>query len=138
MFLSALVFDGVFERFPALRGGAIELGASWVPDLLHRLDRGARLFSKSDPSLAGLALRPSEYIRRQIKFTPFPGEDVGKLIKEAGSDFFMFSSDYPHPEGTEDPIGRFEKTLFDLPEGDRDRFYSKNFEAMLGADSSLS
>ena len=31
-FLTALVFDGVFERFPRLRGGVIELGAGWVPE----------------------------------------------------------------------------------------------------------
>ena len=30
MFLTSLVFDGVFERFPELRGGVIELGAGWV------------------------------------------------------------------------------------------------------------
>jgi predicted TIM-barrel fold metal-dependent hydrolase len=132
MFLSALVFDGVFDRFPSLRGGAIELGASWVPDLLSRLDRGARLFSKTDPSVKALSLAPSEYIRRQFKFTPFPGEDVGRLVKEAGADLFMFSSDYPHPEGTDDPIGRFEKTIGDLTEAEKSRFYSQNFEAMMG------
>ena len=32
-FLTALVFDGVFERFPKLRGGVIELGAGWVPEV---------------------------------------------------------------------------------------------------------
>src|SRR6266480_2835297 len=100
MFLAALVFDGVFDRFPKLRGGAIELGASWVPDLLVRLDRGLRLFSKTDSSIGALSLAPSEYIRRQFKFTPFPGEDVGKLLRETGAELFMFSSDYPHPEGT--------------------------------------
>ena len=131
MFLAALVFDGVFERFPKLRGGAIELGASWVPDLLQRLDRGARLFSKTDPGIRALSLRPSEYIRRQFKFTPFPGEDVGRLVKEAGAELFMFSSDYPHPEGTEDPIGRFEKTIANLTEDEKVRFYSTNFDAMM-------
>jgi uncharacterized protein len=133
MFLSALVFDGVFDRFPALRGGAIELGASWVPDFLQRLDRGARLFGKSDPSIGALRLKPSEYLRRQFKFTPFPGEDVGKFIRDAGAEFFMFSSDYPHPEGTEDPIGRFEKTLVGLTEAEKTPFYSKNFEEMIGS-----
>jgi uncharacterized protein len=133
MFLSALVFDGVFERFPMLRGGAIELGASWVPDFLSRLDRGARLFSKGDPNLGALSLKPSEYLRRQFKFTPFPGEDVGKFIRDAGPELFMFSSDYPHPEGTEDPIGRFEKTLGDLTEAEKVPFYSKNFEDMFGS-----
>jgi len=132
MFLSALVFDGVFDRFPKLRGGAIELGASWVPDFLQRMDRGARIFSKSDPSIGGLSLRPSDFIRRQFKFTPFHGEDVGKLVKDAGAELFMFSSDYPHPEGTEDPIGRFEKTITSLSEEEKNRFYSKNFDAMMG------
>jgi uncharacterized protein len=133
MFLSALVFDGVFDRFPQLRGGAIELGASWVPDFLQRLDRGARLFGKSDPNLGALTLSPSEYLRRQFKFTPFPGEDVGKFIREAGPELFMFSSDYPHPEGTEDPIGRFEKTLAGFTEAEKVPFYSKNFEALIGS-----
>ncbi|HTB78125.1 MAG TPA: amidohydrolase family protein [Polyangiaceae bacterium] len=132
MFLSALIFDGVFERFPELRGGAIELGASWVPDFLQRLDRGAALFSKGDPAIAALSRRPSEYIRGQFKFTPFPGENVGALIKATGSELFMFSSDYPHPEGTNDPIGRFAKTLSGLSEEELRRFYSANFEAMLG------
>lgn len=30
-FLAALVLDGVLERHPGLRGGAIEVGAGWVP-----------------------------------------------------------------------------------------------------------
>ena len=38
-FLAALVLDGVFDRFPKLRGGVIELGAGWVPDFLRRLDQ---------------------------------------------------------------------------------------------------
>jgi predicted TIM-barrel fold metal-dependent hydrolase len=133
MFLSALVFDAVFERFPKLRGAAIELGASWVPDLLHRLDRGARIFAAGDPDIAALSRRPSEYIRSQFKFTPFAGEDVGQLVKDAGPELFMFSSDYPHPEGTTDPIGRFEKTLTGVSEDEKNRFYSGNFEALMGA-----
>ena len=37
-FLSMMLIDGVFERFPKLRGGCIELGAGWVPAMLVRLD----------------------------------------------------------------------------------------------------
>jgi len=29
--LAAMIFDGVLDRFPRLKFGAIELGASWVP-----------------------------------------------------------------------------------------------------------
>jgi predicted TIM-barrel fold metal-dependent hydrolase len=132
MFLSALVFDGVFERFPGLRGGVIELGAGWVPDFLRRLDLAHRAFRKSDPQVAGLTLKPSDYIRRQVRFTPFPGEDVGLMIRDAGPELFLFSSDYPHPEGTTDPIGRFEKTFEGLDEDTKERFYRRNFEEMMG------
>ncbi len=133
MFLTALVFDGVFERFPELRGGVIELGAGWVPSFLDRLDLAHRAFRKTDPSVGGLALKPSEYIRRQVKFTPFPGEDVGKMIREAGPELFLFSSDYPHPEGTTDPIGRFERTFEGIDEAAKEKFYSANFQEMMRA-----
>jgi predicted TIM-barrel fold metal-dependent hydrolase len=133
MFLSAMVFDGVLERFPDLRGGVIELGAGWVPDFLRRLDLAHRAFRKSDPSVEGLTLKPSDYIRRQVKFTPFPGEDVGRMIRDAGPELFLFSSDYPHPEGTTDPIGRFERTFEGLDEAAKTAFYSENFQAMMSA-----
>jgi len=134
-FLTALVFDGVLERFPKLRGGVIELGAGWVPHFLRALDLSQKIFKRTDPSVASLPLKASDYIRRAIKFTPFPGEDVGRLMSDAGSELFLFSSDYPHPEGTDDPIGRFERTLQNIPEADKLRFYTTNFQRMMGAPS---
>ena len=132
MFLGALVYDGLFDRLPELRGGVIEYGAYWVPGFLRQMDMGARSFGRTDPYLQALSAKPSEIIRRQVKFTPFPGEDAGYLIKDSGADLYMFSSDYPHPEGTNDPIGRFERTFGGLGEADRELFYSKNFEQMMG------
>lgn len=132
MFLSALVFDGVFERFPALRGGVIELGGGWVPQFLRTLDAGQRMFKKSDPQVATLSLRASDYIRRQVKFTPFPGEDIGHMIRESGEELFLFSSDYPHPEGGKDPIRKFEETMEGIAADTKDRFYRRNFEEMMG------
>ncbi|HEY0799213.1 MAG TPA: amidohydrolase family protein [Steroidobacteraceae bacterium] len=132
-FLTALVFDGVFERFPQLRGGVIELGAGWVPEYLRTLDLSQKIFKRTDPSVEALPLKASEYIRRAVKFTPFPGEDVGRLIRDAGPELFMFSSDYPHPEGTDDPIGRFERTFAGISEEAKDRFYSQNFQEMLAS-----
>jgi predicted TIM-barrel fold metal-dependent hydrolase len=130
-FLTALVFDGVFQRFPRLRGGVIELGAGWVPEYLRTLDLSQRIFKRTDPSVEALSLRASEYVRRAVKFTPFPGEDVGRLIRDAGAELFMFSSDYPHPEGTDDPIGRFERTLQGISEEAKAKFYSGNFQEMI-------
>jgi hypothetical protein len=45
----------------------------------------------------------------------------------------MFASDYPHHEGTDDPIGRFERTMDGVSEDARRRFYSENFKALMGS-----
>jgi len=132
-FLTALVLDGVFERFPRLRGGVIELGAGWVPEYLRSLDLSQKIFKRTDPSVEALPLRASDYIRRAVKFTPFPGEDVGRLIRDAGAELFMFSSDYPHPEGTDDPIGRFERTFDGITEEAKNKFYSENFQELMAS-----
>jgi predicted TIM-barrel fold metal-dependent hydrolase len=134
-FLTAMVLDGVFERFPNLRCGVIEMGASWVPSLLHRLDYAARSFSRTEPMLTELTLDPSDYVRRQVRFTPFPGEDVADMIAGSGPELYLFSSDYPHPEGTKDPIGRFERSFDErhTDEAARQRFYEDNYRTLLGA-----
>ena len=106
-FLACLVLDGVFERHPTLRGAAIELGASWVPTMLRNLDHAGRSFSKFEPLLQELSLAPSDYIRRQVRFTPFPFEDTTWLVEQCGPELFMFSTDYPHPEGGRRPFEIF-------------------------------
>jgi predicted TIM-barrel fold metal-dependent hydrolase len=132
IFLGALIFDGVFDRFPALRGGCIELGAVWVPGWMTKLDLAQKTFGRTEPDLANLELRPSEYAHRNLWFTPFPTEPVGWLIEQAGDDLFLFSSDYPHPEGGRDPLKRFEATLSDTDAAAKERFYSGNFADMMG------
>lgn len=133
-FLSCLVLDGVFERFPDLRGGVIELGASWVPGFLRNLDAAASQFGRFEPMLKELTLSPSDYIRRQVKFTPFAFEDIGWLIEQEGDELFLFSSDYPHPEGSRDPIAKFDASLdaHRIDDNARARFYADNFADVFG------
>jgi predicted TIM-barrel fold metal-dependent hydrolase len=131
IFLTAMVYDGVFMRHPDLRGGVIESAGGWVPEFLRSLDHAHRAFGRTDPYLQEMDRLPSEYIRRAVKFTPFPNEDTGRMIRDGGAELFMFSSDYPHPEGTTDPYGRFEASLQDLDESVKGQFYRGNFEAMM-------
>jgi uncharacterized protein len=130
-FLSCLVLDGVFEAFPRLRGGCIEQGALWVPSWLRRLDIAQETFAKTEPALR-LPKRASEYVHGHVWFTPFPTEPVGWLVEQAGDDLFLFSSDYPHPEGGRDPLKRFEDSLGAASPAVRENFYSANFNAMMG------
>jgi predicted TIM-barrel fold metal-dependent hydrolase len=71
-----------------------------------------------------------------VWFTPFPGEPVGAIIDQCGPDLLMFSSDYPHPEGTRDPLSRFEATMEDVSGPARERFYSGNFADLMGLATS--
>jgi predicted TIM-barrel fold metal-dependent hydrolase len=131
IFLTCMVLDGVFERFPRLRGGCIEQGALWVVPWLKRLDIAQETFQRTEPALR-LPRRASEYVHGRVWFTPFPTEPVGWMIEQAGDDLFLFSSDYPHPEGGRDPLGRFEAALHGRPESSKERFYSQNFADMMG------
>jgi uncharacterized protein len=73
---------------------------------------------------------PSQFIRRAVRFTPFATENAGTIIREGGEELFLFSSDFPHPEGTKNPIERFESGFEGFDEVVKDRFYRRNFEDM--------
>lgn len=131
LFLAAMVYDGVMERFPRLRFGVTELGATWLPSFLHFIDTGLRSF-RHIQDLSHLSMRPSEYLRRQVVVSPFAGEDVGWVIEQAGAAMVAFSSDYPHHEGTDDPIRRFEASMTSLGATERAAFYEGNARRLLG------
>ncbi|MCC6921151.1 MAG: amidohydrolase family protein [Alphaproteobacteria bacterium] len=130
-FIGAMVLDGVLERHPGLRGGAIELGAGWVPSMLARLDWIAGIWKKSEPELANLKRKPSQQVIDQLAFTPFPYENVAELIRQSDERLYMFSSDYPHIEGGRAPIARFEAGLAGARDSAKDAFYAGNFARML-------
>ena len=130
LFLASLVYDGVLEKFPKLRIGVTELGATWLPSFLHFIDTGARAF-KNIQDLSHLSMRPSDYLRRQVVVSPFAGEDVGWIIEQVGEQMVAFSSDYPHHDGTDDPIRRFEASMSAVGDVERSAFYFDNGARLL-------
>jgi len=132
LFLAAMIFDGVFSKFPGLRIGVVELGASWIISWMKHLDQSYRAFRRLQ-DLSHLKMLPSEYVLKHIKITAFPGEDIGWLLSNGAEDILMFASDYPHHEGTDDPIGRFEKTMENISEEVKNKFYTNNFRELLGS-----
>lgn len=131
--LATMIFDGVLERFPDLRIGVIEQGAVWVPSWLRQMESAFDAFARHEERLQQLSLRPAEYARRQIRFTPYPTEDVGWIIEQSAPEMMLFSSDYPHVEGGRRPLERFEASLGDAPEAVRSRFYCDNFRDLMGS-----
>jgi predicted TIM-barrel fold metal-dependent hydrolase len=130
--LATLIFDGVLERFEGLRVGVMEQGAIWVPSWLRQLDSAFEAFRRHEDRLQALRLRPSEYVHRQVRFTPYPTEDVGWIVEQGGAELVLFSSDYPHVEGGRRPVERFEASLGDASDEVRRAFYSENFRFLMG------
>jgi uncharacterized protein len=133
--LATLVFDGVFDRHPGLRVGVIEQGAIWVPSWMRQMESAFDAFHKHEERVRSLKMRPSDYVRDRMKFTPYPTEDVGWIAREAGPEVVLFSSDYPHVEGGRRPIERFEASLGDASESVRQQFYCDNFLELMGASA---
>jgi uncharacterized protein len=130
--LAALIIDGVLDRYPNLKFGCIELGASWVPSWMRFMDAAAGAFVKNEPRLQKLSMKPSEFVRRQVRVTPYPHEDVGWIIANAGEEVCLFSSDYPHVEGGRNPLKRFNDSLANTPARAVERFYCDNFIDLMG------
>ncbi|MDQ2648263.1 MAG: amidohydrolase [Actinomycetota bacterium] len=130
--LATLIFDGVLERHPALQIGVIEQGAIWLPSWMRQMESAFDAFARHEDRLQALSLRPSEYVRRQIKATPYPTEDVGWIVEQAGAETVLFSTDFPHVEGGRKPVERFEASLADASESVRQAFYCDNFIDLMG------
>ena len=130
--LAALIIDGVLNRHPRLRFGAIELGASWVPSWMRFMDSAAGAFIKNEERLQKLSLKPSEFVQRQVRATPYPHEDVGWIIANTGEEVCLFSSDYPHVEGGRNPLKRFNDSLSQTSARAKQRFFCDNFVDLMG------
>jgi predicted TIM-barrel fold metal-dependent hydrolase len=131
--LATMIIDGVLERFPRLRFGVIEQGAIWVPGWMRQMESAFDAFGRHEERLQALSLRPAEYVQRQVRATPYPTEDVGWIIAQGCEDVVLFSSDYPHVEGGRRPIERFERSLGDVSDGVRQKFYAGNFADLMGS-----
>jgi uncharacterized protein YcbX len=74
------------------------------------LDGGFDFHARFNGSpLTELALRPSDYIRRQVRIAAFSYEAPHRLQAKAGN-LFMFCSDYPHSEGTDSALADYARS----------------------------
>ena len=131
--LATMIFDGVLERFAGMRIGVMEQGAIWVPSWLRQMESAFEAFVRHEERLQNLALRPTDFVHRQVRFTPYPTEDVGWIVEQGGADLVLFSSDYPHVEGGRRPVERFEASLADTSDDVRAQFYAENFRFLMGS-----
>ena len=102
MSLANIIFAGVFERYPKLQVGSVEMELSWAPHFLERMD----YTYKQRPSefsggyrFKGGAL-PSDFFHSNV-FLGFQEDALG--IKDRyiiGVNQLQWGGDYPHQEAT--------------------------------------
>lgn len=131
-FLSTIVLGGVFERFPRLRFAVIELGALWLGPMATHLDLVASIYKGRLSSV--LSMKPSEYIRRNVRVTPYRFEPVADYIDRYGfEECYCYNSDFPHPEGGTRPLQEFVNHISRLGETCAEKFFITNAEWVLPA-----
>jgi predicted TIM-barrel fold metal-dependent hydrolase len=90
---SSLIIDRVPDRFPNLRFGFIEAGASWIPYLIHDLQaKAARQGS------LGLNLRDDLLRSSRFYVTCDTMDDLPYILSYGAEDSLMVGSDYGHAD----------------------------------------
>ena len=101
MSLSHMIFSGVFERYPRLQAGSIEMELGWAPHFLDRLDYNYTQRPKTGKwHTFKEDMMPSDYFHRNV-FLGFQEDALGMRDRHIiGVDNLLWGSDYPHAEGT--------------------------------------
>jgi hypothetical protein len=105
-----------------------EHGIDWIAPAARRMD--ALAMPGLSPLLLGeykLPLTPLEYVQRNIRVTPLPVSHETPISTLAAlPDVPIFSSDYPHFEGNNDPMGHYARELDALSSDRRAMFLGDN------------
>ena len=96
--IASLVAHGALQRFPALKIAVVENGGSWIEPLQRAMKDTYKKMPQDFPE------EPVAAMRRNVYISPFWDEDYGHLSNLLGEDHVLFGSDYPHPEGLENPV----------------------------------
>ena len=128
--LQKLIFEGVFDKFPALKVLGAH-GGGFLGSYAPRMDRSCFVSPQNCNPEIVLKRRPTEYIR-QIYFDSlvFTSEALRHLAAEVGPGQIMIGTDHPIP-WEEDPIGHVMATP-ELSDDDRLAILGENAIRVLG------
>jgi hypothetical protein len=120
-----------------LRFSIIKYGAWWIGPLAEFLDfsvdKQRSVIALSIGPDLGLSLRPSEYLARNVRVTPFNFEPVDTYFKhyERLQDVYCYSSHYPDFTGGEWSLRRFYEMIAPLGDDIVEKFFCANSQLIL-------
>ena len=123
--LASAVCHGMLTRFPKVKLLSVENGGSWAGLLVKNLELAYKKMPQE------FAEHPRDVFARNVWVNPFWEDSVSGLIELLGADRVCFGSDYPHPEGLDDPIG-WVAQLGEIPAADVAKIMSSNLFDLMG------
>ena len=125
--LSGLIAGGALERFPGLKIVLVENEISWLPFVISQYDK----YWSRGGIQSQMNLNPGEYFERQIYATFFNDPPSRLMVGHWGTNNFMWSNDYPHPNSTW-PNSRdvIERDLGQLSADVKKRLLSQNVQEL--------
>jgi len=93
---TSMICQGVPVRFPKLRFAFLEIGATWLPYYLDRLNEHWEKRAEFEMPL--LKEKPSELVKKsEVYFSIESGESqLAQAVEYVGADHFVYASDIPH------------------------------------------
>lgn len=131
---AVMICHNLFGRFPRLKVAVIEFGSSWVGETIYNLDKIYRMADHKTKWTFGKPDRkPSEVFSEHFSVVPFFEEDIPDLVAKIGDSQVINGSDYPHPEGMQNPDEMLDE-LQDLPAPTVRKIMRENGARLLGLD----
>ena len=134
--LAKMIFSGVFERYPKLQVGSVEMELSWVPHFLERMDY---TYTQRVQGVEGYRFKegalPSDFFHTNV-FLGFQEDALGiELRHRIGVDQLQWGADYPHLESTF-PRSRqiLEQILVDCTQEEKAKIAGGNCARVYGLD----
>jgi predicted TIM-barrel fold metal-dependent hydrolase len=93
---SNMIYQGVPARFPKLRLVFLEIGSTWLPYWLDRMDE--HWVKRGKIETPSLKQRPSDCVREHPVFFSYEAEEtlLPETFRYVGEKHFVYATDIPH------------------------------------------
>jgi uncharacterized protein len=129
---SNMIYQGLPARFPKLRLAFLEIGSTWLPYWLDRMDEHWEKRGKIEtPSLKQ---RPSDCVRQHSIFFSFEADEtlLPETFRYVGENHFVYATDIPHWDCEFPRNLRHTQARKDLSDETKNKIFYENVKALYG------
>ncbi|HMD45239.1 MAG TPA: amidohydrolase family protein [Acidimicrobiales bacterium] len=123
---TSAVCHGMLTRFPGIKLASVENGGSWTIPCVKNLE----VIYKKMPQ--EFAEHPRDVFVRNVYVNPFWEDSIEDLVEFISPEHVLFGSDYPHPEGLDDPVDWANEISSLFPADDVRKIMGANMYGLVG------